>query len=161
MPNQGMQTGAAGNEDLKNLHILIVDDDTTMLDLIEALLNSMGVALVTRAQSGADAFAKLGKLDRVVDCVLCDYTMANGNGLQLLQAIRMGQIKYFRPDACFVLLTASADAATVAMAAELDVSGYLVKPATPDKLRTSIAKARARGIRINFNKYSQVVVPSV
>ena len=147
-------------EDFKNLHILIVDDDSATLDLIEALLLAQKVAQVTRATSGVDAFAKLAQSGRVVDCVLCDFTMANGNGLQLLQAVRMGQIKYVRPDACFVLLTASGDAATVTMAMELDVHGYIVKPATPEKLRTAISKARARSIRINFQKYSQVVVPS-
>jgi DNA-binding NarL/FixJ family response regulator len=71
----------------------------------------------------------------------------------------MGQLKFFRPDACFVLLTSASDADTVVMAAELDVSGYLIKPATPDKLRTAITKARSRSIRINFQKYGQVVVP--
>src|SRR4051812_48612271 len=120
-----MSTGAV---DFKNLHILIVDDDIAMLDLIEALLKALGVGIVSRATSGAEAFNLLAKTDRVIDCTLCDYTMANGNGLQLLQAIRMGQVKNCRPDACFVLLTASGEAAVVAVAAELDVSGYVVKP---------------------------------
>jgi two-component system chemotaxis response regulator CheY len=156
MPSSGHQNTDA---DLKNLHILIVDDDTVMLDMVEALLKSIGVAQVTRATSGLDALGKLGKTERVVDCILCDYTMSQGNGLQLLQAIRLGQVKFFRADACFILVTASGAAETVAMAAELDVSGYLVKPATPEKLRTAITKARARAIRLNFQKYSQVMVP--
>jgi two-component system chemotaxis response regulator CheY len=146
--------------DFKNLHVLIVDDDAVMLELIEALLKSIGVGLVTRATSGAEAFNILAKTEKVVDCTLCDFSMANGNGLQLLQAIRMGQVTSVRPDACFVLLTSSGDAATVAAAAELDVSGYLVKPATPEKLRSAISKARLRGIKINFQKYAKVALPS-
>jgi len=146
--------------DFKNLHVLIVDDDAVMLDLIEALLKSIGVGLVTRAASGAEAFNILAKAEKVIDCTLCDFTMANGNGLQLLQAIRMGQVKHVRPDACFVLLTASGDAATVAAAAELDVSGYLVKPATPERLQSAISKARLRAIKINYHKYSKVVLPA-
>ena len=145
--------------DFKNLHILIVDDDTATLGVIEGLLNTLDVGLVSRALSGAEAFTVLAKPVRVVDIVLCDYTMANGNGLQLLQAVRMGQIKLVRPDTCFILLTASGDAATVSVAAQLDVSGYVVKPATPDKLRAAIVKARTRAIKINFNKYAQVAVP--
>jgi CheY-like chemotaxis protein len=141
-----------------DLHFLIVDDDSVFLDLIEGLLKSAGVTHITRADSGADAFHKLSKAERVVDCILCDYTMAHGNGLQLLQAIRMGKIKFFRPDACFVLLTASGVPKVVAMAAELDVSAYLVKPVTPDKLYATIAKARARIIRINVVKYAAVAV---
>ncbi len=43
---------------------------------------------------------------------------------------------------------------------ELDVNGYLVKPVTPDKLKTSIATARAGAVRINFQKYSGVVIPA-
>ena len=45
------------------------------------------------------------------------------------------------------------------MAARLDVSGYLVKPVTPDKLKATILKARHRGIKIDFNRYMQVPVP--
>jgi CheY-like chemotaxis protein len=159
MPQTGIESHIS-DSDLRNMHILIVDDDTTMLDLIEALLQSMGVTQITRAQSGMEAFEKISKSQRVVDCVLCDYSMNQGNGLQLLQAVRMGQIKYFRRDACFILLTASGSPDTVVMAAELDVSGYLVKPVTPAKLRTAIAKARVRPIRINFQKYSQVFIPN-
>ena len=151
-------TRSEGLDDFRNLHILIVDDDAIMLDLIEALLTSIGVAQVSRATSGIEAIGKISGAERVVDCVLCDYTMANGNGLQLLQAIRLGQIKFFRPDACFILLTASSDPTTVAMALELDVNGYLVKPVTPEKLKASITKARARAVRINFQKYAQVTL---
>ena len=145
--------------DVRNLHILIVDDDAMTLDLIAGLLQSMGVSKITRAKSGAEAFVILSTPGRVVDCVLCDFSMANGNGLQLLQAVRLGQAKFLRPDACFVLLTASGAPETVSIAAQLDVSGYLRKPATPDKIRTAIAKARGRAIRLNHSKYAQMVIP--
>ena len=142
-----------------DLHVLLVDDDIVFLDLMQALLQSMGITHVTRADSGMDAFNKLSKIERVVDVVLCDYTMAQGNGLQLLQAIRMGKIKFFRPDACFILLTASGEPKVVATAVDLDVSAYLVKPVTPDKLRATIAIARARLIRLDIPRYANVAIP--
>jgi CheY-like chemotaxis protein len=145
--------------DFKNLHILIVDDDTAMLDIIEALLKSFGVGTISRATSGAEAYNVLSRTDKVVDCTLCDYSMANGNGLQLLQAVRLGQVTHCRPDTSFVLLTSSGDAAVVAMAAELDVSGYIVKPATPEKLQSAIVKARGRAIKIDRARYGRVTVP--
>lgn len=154
-----MTTEAAKDTSIGDLHILLVDDDSAFLDLMQALLQSMGISHVTRAESGMDAFNKLSKIERVVDCVLCDYTMAQGNGLQLLQAIRMGKIKFFRPDACFILLTASGEPRVVATAVDLDVSAYLVKPVTPDKLRTTISKARARMIRIDIPRYANVAIP--
>ncbi len=154
-------TTAATTKDtpLGDLHILLVDDDNAFLDLMQALLQAMGVTHITRADSGMDAFNKLSKIERVVDVVLCDYTMAQGNGLQLLQAIRMGKIKFFRPDACFILLTASGEPRVVATAVDLDVNAYLVKPVTPDKLRATIAKARARLIRLDIPRYANVAIP--
>ena len=147
--------------ELKNLHILIVDDDASARGLVAALLQTMGVAQIVQAENGGEAFQKLLAATRVVDCILCDYSMDNGNGLQLLQAIRMGQVKNIRPDTCFVLVTSSGAPQTVTIAAELDISGYLVKPVTPDKLKTAITKARSRAIKINFQKYGRVVVPII
>lgn len=146
-------------EDLGNLHVLLVDDDTAFLDLIHAMLKAIGVVHVSRAGSGREAFGQLLSGQRVVDVILCDQNMAEGTGLELLWVVRTGQVKSFRPDACFLLLTASGDHDTVATAARLDVSGYLVKPVTPQKLRTAISQGRKRAIRIDFNKYKQVQLP--
>ncbi len=147
------------NERLDNLHVLLVDDDNAFLDLIQAMLNAIGVMHVSRAASGRAAFETLLSSPKIVDVILCDYHMAEGTGLELLWVVRMGQVKSFRPDACFLLLTADGDHETVAVAARLDVSGYLIKPVTPQKLRTAIVAGRKRAIRIDFAKYKQVQLP--
>ncbi|MGZ6228473.1 MAG: response regulator [Candidatus Binataceae bacterium] len=157
MPEQS--ESKAAKSDLSELHILLVDDDLAFLSIIEAILRAFGVKMVTVATSGRDAFTKIHHINKVVDVVICDYSMAEGNGLQLLQIIRMGKVKFFRPDACFILLTASGDQGVVGMAARLDVNGYLVKPVTPEKLRETIDKARARTVRIDFERYGRIVVP--
>ncbi|MGE3334537.1 MAG: response regulator [Rhodospirillaceae bacterium] len=153
------QSKSGDTEDLGNLHVLMVDDDTAFLDLVQAMLNAVGVMNVSRAHSGREAFEVLMGGQRVVDVVLCDQNMAQGTGLELLWVVRTGQVKSFRPDACFVLVTASGDHDTVATAARLDVSGYLVKPVTPLKLRAAISQGRKRAIKIDFNKYKQVQLP--
>lgn len=150
---------ATDYERLDNLHVMIVDDDAAFLDLLHALLSSLGVEKVTRAGSGREAFEKLHAAERVVDVILCDQYMSQGTGLELLWVVRTGQIKSVRPDACFLLLTASGEPETVAVAAQLDVSGYLVKPVTPQKLRTAISQGRRRAIKIDFNRYKQVHLP--
>lgn len=155
-PPQSIQSDL---EDLGNLHVLLVDDDTAFLDLVEGMLTSIGITTVTRAQSGREAFQALVSSQRVVDVVLCDQNMAQGTGLELLWVVRTGQVKSFRPDACFVLLTASGDHDTVAIAARLDVSGYLVKPVTPQKLHAAISQGRKRAIKIDIPKYKQVQLP--
>lgn len=153
------QSKPGETEDLGNLHVLLVDDDAAFLDLVHAMLNAVGVAHISRAHSGREAFEILLGGQRVVDVVLCDQNMAEGTGLELLWVVRTGQVKSFRPDACFLLLTASGDHETVATAARLDVSGYLVKPVTPQKLRAAISQGRKRAIKIDFNKYKQVQLP--
>jgi DNA-binding NarL/FixJ family response regulator len=154
------QTPPADGEQLQDLHILLVDDDNAFLDLIQAMLKAIGVGHITRASSGRDAFEKLMASARVVDVILCDQNMAQGTGLELLWVVRTAQIKSVRPDACFLLLTASGDHETVGLAARLDVSGYLIKPVTPQKLRTAIVQGRKRAIKIDIAKYKQVQLPA-
>lgn len=147
------------NERLEELHVLLVDDDNTFLDLIQAMLKSIGVGHVSRATSGRAAFEALLSGARVVDVILCDQNMAEGTGLELLWVVRTGQVKAFRPDACFLLLTATGDHETVGLAGRLDVSGYLIKPVTPQKLRAAISVGRKRAIKIDFARYKQVQLP--
>lgn len=146
------------SNDLKKLHVLIVDDDPAMLDAMDMILKSIGISQVTRAGNNGDAVACLTTGGRVVDCILCDYSMPEGSGLRLLQAVRTGKIKYCRPDASFLLVTASGERDTVEAAALLDVSGYLVKPVTPAKLQSAILHARGKAIQVDIAKYSQVVL---
>lgn len=145
--------------DLKKLQVLIVDDDSVFLDLLQAMLEALGITAITRAANGLEAVTKLKEAAGGVDCILCDYSMEHGNGLELLKAVRLGQLKHFRPDATVLLITASAMPGIVQTAAELDVSGYLVKPVTPDKLRNAIIKARSRYFQLDINKYANVVLP--
>jgi two-component system, chemotaxis family, chemotaxis protein CheY len=154
-----MDSGVMDTQHFKDFHVLIVDDDLAFLDLLEVMLGSIGIKTITRADSGAQAFSAVTELKRPVDCTICDYKMSNGNGLQLLKIIRMGRVKFLRPDACFILLTASGESEVVTTAAQLDVNAYLIKPVTPEKLKTAIAKARGKYFPIDFKKYAQVLVP--
>lgn len=141
------------------LHVLLVDDDQTFLSMMQAMLGSLGVTQITTAANGSDAYQKLVSTDKVIDCILCDFGMSGGNGLQLLQAVRTGRIKVVRPDACFILVTGSGQPTVVEAAAQLDVNGYLVKPVTPKSIETAIIKGRAKPVRLDFTKYGNVIPP--
>ena len=84
--------------------------------------------------------------------------MPHGNGLQLLKALRTGMIPSTRPDTCFIMMSGTAETDVVKTAAELDVSGYLVKPLVPEKLRNAIARGRSV-FPINRAAYAAVSVP--
>jgi two-component system chemotaxis response regulator CheY len=148
----------ATEDHLEKLHVLIVDDDSGMLDTLDLTLRAIGVRQITRASTGSEALSVIRSGGRTVDCILCDYMMPKGTGLQLLQAIRTGKVKFCRPDASFILVTASAQQTTVKAAAELDVSGYLVKPVTPAKLKAAILLARTKAIKVDIAKYEKVSV---
>lgn len=138
---------------------LAVDDDLLFLDTLEAMLKGLGVRKILRADSGVNAFNALAALTSRIDCIICDLRMPNGNGLQLLKAVRLGRFKLVRPDACFIILSAIAHPLAVRTAAQLDVSFYLTKPVTPDGLKSGIAKARAKAFPLDFAKYARTPVP--
>jgi len=144
--------------DFSKLHILTVEDDATTRHLISTVLQSAG-ARITAAESGSDALAKLASASRVVDVILCDYNMPSGNGLQLLKAIRSGQIKSVRPDTCFVMITSESATETIKLAAFLDVNGYLLKPVTASKMKAAIEKARTKYFPVNPPLYATIAVP--
>ena len=154
MPN----TPHTGSE-IAPLHILVVEDDQTFLAMMQAMLASLGVTQITKAANGSDAYAKLVDIDKVVDCILCDFGMSSGNGLQLLQAVRTGKIKVLRPDTCFILVTGSSEPTVVEAAGQLDVNGYLMKPVTPKSIEAAVVKGRSRAVRLDFTKYGNDVLP--
>lgn len=65
--------------------ILIVDDDESILNVIETLLKSEGYKVV-KAENGVKALAKLTKTK--VDLVLIDHFMPKMTGVELLEKIR-------------------------------------------------------------------------
>lgn len=113
--------------------VLIVDDDTDLLRLIETLLREIGVTEVRRARNGKRAIADLSRnLDRT-DLIISDWNMPQMTGLELLQAVRK-----HRPSLPFVMLTARSQADEVASAREAKVSGYMVKPFAPADFASKI-----------------------
>jgi CheY-like chemotaxis protein len=153
-------SSTVGLPSIADLHLLLVDDDALFLGILQAMLGKLGVTQITRAVNGSDAFEKLRHAKKVVDCILCDYSMEAGNGLQLLQAVRTKQIHVIRPDTCFVLVTSSRDQDVIATAGQLDVNGYLVKPVTPESLHAAVVKARGRPVRLDMQKYAAVQIPA-
>jgi DNA-binding NarL/FixJ family response regulator len=143
----------------RDLHFLIADDEPLILLELDDMLKSMGATHITRATCGDQALAKLGAAQRRVDCVLCDLNMPDGNGLQVLKAIRTGKIASLRLDLCFIMVTAIADRHLIEAAIALDANGYLVKPIAWEKLRNAVIKGRARHFVVEPTRYAMVAVP--
>jgi CheY-like chemotaxis protein len=69
-------------------HILVVDDDARLRDLLQQFLSSAGFR-VTSAESAADARARMGSL--TFDLIVLDLMMPDETGLEFATALRARQ----------------------------------------------------------------------
>lgn len=124
---------------LENRHFLIVEDETfTRHILARFLLNSPGCE-IHQAANGLEAVQRLEDVGPAIDCIISDINMSPMNGLQLLQAIRSGRTKA-KKDVPVVLLTGHSDRRCLNTALELDVSAFVVKPASRQSLTSRVAR---------------------
>ncbi|MCK4865069.1 MAG: response regulator [Gammaproteobacteria bacterium] len=73
------------HEKLKNLTMLIVDDNKTNCKILETLLSTWGINTVTAydGQQGLDIVHRYEKSERVIDLILLDMMMPDMNGLEV------------------------------------------------------------------------------
>lgn len=105
---------------LKNLNIVLVDDDQDTLEVISTFLESRGHS-VQPCTDGHQALEALREPN--FDLVISDVQMAGMNGFELLKAVR----KLF-PDIGFVLMTAYDERYPISEALEAGADGYISKP---------------------------------
>ena len=101
-------------------HVLIVDDDPNILEVLEARLSSAGL-LVHRAASGAEALEKLG--NNRIDILVSDIKMPEMSGMELLTKVRG-----LRPSLPVILLTAYGTIPDAVEAVKSGAVDYLTKP---------------------------------
>ena len=126
--------------DLRDVHVLAVDDDADALAMLAELLAVAG-AQVTTAQSAAEA---MRRLDAEVPSVLvADLGMPHVNGFQLIEQIRRHHDPRVRriPAAA---LTAYARAEDRVKALRAGFQIHLAKPADPAELVTTVAALAKR-----------------
>jgi DNA-binding response OmpR family regulator len=126
-------------------HILIVDDDRGMANLIESMLKSRGYQ-VSIAYSGSQAIQMLEELAEQfspwqsfpIDVVLLDVMMPGVDGFKICQSIKTDPMLRHVP---VIMLTALDGAADKVTAVEFGADGYITKPFLPEELNAAI-KAR-------------------
>ncbi|MFQ5775035.1 MAG: response regulator [Kiloniellaceae bacterium] len=124
---------------VKNLNILVVEDNPGTLKLIQAVLKDMGVAQVRTAMDGRDAQAYLDGGAGAINLVICDWNMPHMSGLELLKQVRAS-----RPDLPFLMITARGTMDSVIAAKKNGVSAYIVKPFAPAQLEEKVASLAGR-----------------
>jgi two-component system, OmpR family, phosphate regulon response regulator OmpR len=123
-------------------HLLVVDDDRRIRDLLSRFLASEGYR-VTTAETSADARAKLKGLS--FDLLVLDVMMPGETGFDLAKAIRGDS------DVPILMLTARDAAESRIRGLEIGADDYLSKPFEPRELSLRIA---------NILKRAQPAAPS-
>jgi two-component system phosphate regulon response regulator OmpR len=123
-------------------HILVIDDDKRLRDLIARYLTEQGYR-VTTAIHAADARAKMAGI--TFDLLVVDIMMPGESGLELTQSLRENSL------VPILLLTAMGESGDRIAGLETGADDYLVKPFEPRELVLRISailkRARARSDR--------------
>jgi CheY-like chemotaxis protein len=126
------------SENISSSTVLVVDDNETVLDLLDLLLSNHG-SIVLRAQSGSECLAIVQR--QPVDLVILDVMMPGMDGIKVT-----AELKRTLPSLPVILLTAKEDLATRAAAMALGVNDFVTKPIHNRELlsrvRTQIATRR-------------------
>ena len=114
-------------------HILVVDDELSMRELLEFMLKKEGYQ-VTVAENGSQAIEMLNQSH--YDLLLCDIRLGDMTGLDVLRASRQKQ-----PNTTVVMISAYASTETAVEAMNEGAYDYVPKPFDNEELKHTIAKA--------------------
>ncbi|MEI6730696.1 MAG: response regulator [Pseudomonadota bacterium] len=138
-------------ENIVKPHILVVDDDTRLRDLLKQFLRDNGFA-VTDAINAQDAAAKLDLF--VFDLMVLDVMMPGENGVDFAKRIAANAPP-------ILLLTAMSTSDDRIKGLQAGVDDYLVKPFEPQELVLRIQailrrtqKTLPQKLVVNFGEYS-------
>ena len=108
--------------------ILVVDDEPTIRELAQIILQDEGYSVIT-AENGVDAIQKVK--DEIPDLVLLDVVMPGMNGLEVCRILKTEAETKFIPIVMFTVLGRDTD---MKVAGESGCDGYFLKPFSPEDL---------------------------
>lgn len=113
-------------------HVLIVDDDKSILRMLEFGLKKLGSEY--EIATAENMYAAMDKIEHTYfDLIITDYMMPGMTGVDLLRAVRS-----ISPDTQVVLMTAYGTNKLRNTTDNLHVDGYLHKPFTMDQIRNVV-----------------------
>ncbi|MCC6204775.1 MAG: response regulator transcription factor [Hyphomicrobiales bacterium] len=129
-------------------HLLVVDDDTRIRNLLKQYLTENGFR-VTVAATAAEARRKLGGLD--FDLLILDVMMPGESGVELTRALRAEK------NVPILMLTALSETDSRIAGLEAGADDYLPKPFDPRELILRINNILRRGGQQQTPKVEQLV----
>ena len=111
--------------------VLLVDDETMLLDSLEVILSLNDMEVVGKAHDGAEALAVLEQ--RICDIALVDLNMKGMGGIELI-----GHLKKQYPQIRVLVLTTFYDDTNITEAIRGGADGYLLKDSGKDAILGAI-----------------------
>ena len=128
-------------------HILVVDDDDRIRELVKEYLNDNGF-IVSTGSSAEEAKIKLGYFK--YDLIVLDVMMPGQNGFELTEEIKKNS------SVPIILLTAKGEVENRIQGLELGADDYLGKPFEPKELLLRIKNIVEKNKKINLNKINKI-----
>lgn len=134
-------TAIRRNPILSPLHVLVVDDDAFIRDMLADMLDTLGVGRVSAASDGTRAVAALESPHSQPDVIICDLNMPGKDGFEVMELIAG---KGYR--GAVIVLSGMNErvlnsAAVMGRFHRLKVTGVLQKPVAPQALGQALVKA--------------------
>lgn len=120
---------------MKNITILIVDDNELMRNLIRHMLESQGYMDFVEAVDGSSAFTILKS--QKIDLVFADWNMLGMTGIELLKKVREDSTIGKTP---FIMVSVEGGAVSIDEALKYGVSDFISKPFTSKILIETLEK---------------------
>ena len=115
-------------------HVLVVDDEQSIVDMLKQMLESLGYDVADRCSS-SDALQAFGVRPDSFDLVITDLTMPHMTGIDLAR-----EILKIRPDTPIILCTGFSDVVDENRARLLGIKEFLIKPIALRDLAITVKK---------------------
>ena len=128
------------SNEFSDLCVMAIDDEAFARGLIVRVLENLGVGVVSEAENGVDALAKLEAADPPVDLVISDIEMPEMNGYEFVRRLRYGTLPAYKA-LPVIMLTGKDTDKNVRRARIHKISGFVVKPPDMETLKDHIRRA--------------------
>ena len=134
-PSRGARSTEIDHDVLRDVHVLVVDDEADARDLMEMVLSEYG-AIVTAVDSAAAALAEIDR--RVPDVLLSDVGMPREDGYDLIRRLRSRPAERGGGIPA-IAVTAYASASDRESALATGYEAHVAKPFEPEALAQAVA----------------------
>lgn len=116
------------------MHVLVVDDELALRQIISATVKRAGYSVDT-APGVKEAATKLVRGD--IDLAICDIKMEDGDGVELVRSMRSAGVQTL-----FIMVTAFASVQTAVEALRAGAMDYMIKPIDSEELLYRLRQAQ-------------------